>query len=1179
MSNEKNTPFQQSDQEKEKQAQRFLALHEQDAQFRDALALPAVNAAKRKLGLRLAEVVKTVMEGYGERPALGQRAVEHITDADSGRCHRRFLPAFETVSYQQLWSRAQALAADWHRHPQHPLGAGEFICILGFASIDYATHILASIHLGATIVPLQTSAPASNHAAIIAETEATLLATGIDYLEAAVTAVLAGFCPRRLLVFDVDNRDDDHRDQLNAARQRLAAADSTLAIECAGDLIEAGFDLPAPPLYVPPAEEDPLAWLFYTSGTTGTPKGAMFPQSLVIGTWLLEMPLPVITLSFMPMSHLVGNGFMLMTLGCGGTSYCSPKSDLSTLFEDFPLARPTMVSLVPRVCEMLYQHFLREVDKQLAGGATDQPAIEAAIKQQMREQLLGGRLFSVGSGSAALAPEIHAFMESMLDMHVSIGYASTEIGGGTVLVDGKIQRPLVVDYKLVDVPELGYFTTDKPHPRGELLVKTSQFMGGYFKRPELTAERLDAEGFYRTGDVMAELGPDQLTFVDRCNNVIKLSQGEFVAVARLEAAYSRSPLIKQIYIYGTSERAFLLAVVVPTDEPLADYQQGRSEEVRAAIRQSLHTIAEENALNGYEIPRDLIIETEAFSHANGLISEIGKHLRPKLRERYGAELEALYARIAREQVDELRALRTGAADRPVAETVLRALTATLGVSAGDVSPQDRFIDLGGDSLTALEFSKLLSDIFAIDVAVGTIVNPAGTIGDIAEHIEHLQQTGLRQVSASGVHSDPAKLRATELSLEKFIAADILAKADDLEPPRSHTQCVLVTGATGYLGRFLALSWLQRLAASGGRLILIARGADAEQARRRVEQTFATDPALLADFQALAADHLEVIAGDLALPGLGLDDAQWAQLAEDVDLIVHSGAHVNHLLPYDQLFAANVAGTAELIRLAVSQRRKRLHYISTLGVSMLCGNGLVEEDADIRQQAPTAAVSADYANGYNLSKWASEVLLRGAAETLSLPVSVFRPGMILAHSHYRGQLNAPDMFTRLLFSLVATGVAPATFYAEDLSAGRPRGRYEGFSVDGLASAITRIGDNDAEGFHAYNLSDSRAQGSSLDDFVDWLIAAGNPIERIESYREWLSRFETAMQALPELQRQRSLLPLLDPYRQPQPASDQPLLQNPRFTTACEEAGITLPTPGPALIEKYVADLRHLQYLQD
>ena len=104
-----------------------------------------------------------------------------------------------------------------------------------------------------------------------------------------------------------------------------------------------------------------------------------------------------------------------------------------------------------------------------------------------------------------------------------------------------MRRPPVIDYKLVDVPDLGYFRTDRPHPRGELLIKTANMFPGYYKRPEVTAEVFDEDGFYRTGDIVAELGPDQLQYVDRRNFVLKLSQGEFVTASKLEAVFETSP--------------------------------------------------------------------------------------------------------------------------------------------------------------------------------------------------------------------------------------------------------------------------------------------------------------------------------------------------------------------------------------------------------------------------------------------------------------------------------------------------------------------------------------------------------------------------------------------------------------------------------------------------------------
>nr|MDT0525217.1 AMP-binding protein [Streptomyces sp. DSM 41633] len=144
-----------------------------------------------------------------------------------------------------------------------------------------------------------------------------------------------------------------------------------------------------------------------------------------------------------------------------------------------------------------------------AGGSED------AVLAEVRENLLGGRFVSAMSGSAPISAEMKAWVERLLDMHLLEGYGSTE--AGSVFVDGQIQRPPVIDYTLVDVPDLGYFGTDQPHPRGELLVKSEQMFPGYYKRPEITAEMFDEDGYYRTGDIVAELGPDHVEYLDRRN--------------------------------------------------------------------------------------------------------------------------------------------------------------------------------------------------------------------------------------------------------------------------------------------------------------------------------------------------------------------------------------------------------------------------------------------------------------------------------------------------------------------------------------------------------------------------------------------------------------------------------------------------------------------------------------
>ncbi|WUD62898.1 thioester reductase domain-containing protein [Nocardia sp. NBC_00511] len=1132
------------------------------------MPLPEVSEAARESGLGLARAVGVLMDGYAQRPALAERAAELVTGPD-GRRTRRLLPAYETISYGELWSRAGALTSAWHHDDRNPLRAGDFVAMLGFASGDLTTVELASIRLGGVGVPLQSSAAPAQWRSILLETEPKVLAVGVDLLGPALDAVLDGAPVPALVVIDFEPGDDRQAELFEAARDRLAESGTGITLDSLATLLARGRELPEVPLHVS-ADPDELALLIYTSGSTGTPKGAMYPVRLVIGMWLgpTVIPAPVMNFAYMPLSHVAGRMVLVGTFARGGTAYFASAADMSTLFEDIALARPTEVFFVPRVCDMVYQRHQGELQRRLAAGE-DPAAADTAVKTELREQFLGGRLVRVMVGSAPISVEMKQFMESVLGYPMIDGYGSTEAGGG-LLIDNQIRRPPVVDYRLVDVPELGYFGTDKPYPRGELVVLSTQQIPGYFKRPEVTAEIFDADGYYRTGDIVAEIRPDHLVYVDRRNNVLKLSQGEFVTVAKLEAMYATSPLIAQIFVHGSSERSHLLAVIVPTAaarllDPAA---------LPAALAASMQQIAKDGELESYEIPRAFLLEDEAFTQENGLLSGIAKLLRPKLKERYGARLDQLYDDLARQQADELLALRRDAADHPVVETVCRAARAVLG--GEEPAPDAHFTDLGGDSLSALSFSTLLRELLDVEVPVGVIVSAANDLGRLAAHIEAERGAGGSRPTAATVH-DGTVIRAADLTLDRFLDAATLAAAPTLprapQPPRT----VLLTGANGYLGRFLCLEWLERLDETDGTLICVIRGRDAESARRRLDEVFDSgDPELLRHYRELAARRLRVLPGDIGEANLGLTQSDWQELADTVDLIVHPAALVNHVLPYGQLFGPNVVGTAEVIRLALTTRIKPVTYLSTVAVAAQIPPADFTEDGDIRVISPVRGLDDGYANGYGNSKWAGEVLLREAHELCGLPVAVFRSDMILAHSDYAGQFNLPDMFTRLLLSVLATGLAPKSFHALDSHGERQRSHYDGLPADFTAAAITTLGAAVVEGFETFDVLNPHDDGISLDEFVDWLIDSGHPIDRIESYPDWFARFETALRALPEAQRAHSVQPLLHAYRYPSPPIAGAALPADRFHAAVRQAELgpsgDIPHLTKELITKYVTDLK-------
>lgn len=1104
----------------------------------------------------LSAIINSSLDAYPGRNALAWRPIREGKPSDD----------YETVSYEDLGKRVRAVAAALVMDEAIDLNIGEPIGIMAFANVDFVTLNLALGICGGVIAPLQTTANMEALTNLVGELKTSCLAASLEHLDVITTLAISAAETRTILIFDHDGLDEAACAALAAAQERLDGEKPGCRILPFSEVIACGEKLPPIEPYVPGPGEDPPALIYYTSGSTGTPKGVIYTQKLVkLGYGLARDHAPIV-LHYQPLNHSFGMSFIALALASGGTIFFTAKSDLSTLLVDMKSVRPTTMALVPRISEMLFQRFHADYADAIAED-------EDAAMERFREEVLGGRLTDIVTGAAPTSPELRTFIEKVTGLTLMEGYGCTEAGGSITFMD-RVLRPPVIDYKLIDVPELGYFTTDTPYPRGELIIKSEAMFAGYFARPDLTAAAYDEDGYYHTGDIMAEIEPDHIVYIDRTNNVMKLSQGEFVPVALLESIYAGGdPVIRQVYLYGNSTRAFLLGVVVPNMDALPAGLN--DEEIKARMLAAMKRIAQANERHSYEVPRDLIIEHEPFSPENGLLAGSGKYMRPAFKDRYSERLEALYQEIAQAQDRALQDLRRTGRDAPVLETVCRAAAAVLGGKSMPVSTDGSFASSGGDSLSALSFSLLLEDIFEVPVEVSAILHPSGTFGLLAAEIAGRLDGEADSRDAVAVHGkDLSVLKASDLTLGKLIAANVLSAAADLPPPPDkEPACVLLTGATGFLGRFMCLEWLRRLERNGsGTLVCIARGKDDADARRRLLEGFeGGDGALAAEVAQLSEAHLSVLAGDLAAPRLGLSPSRWESLAEQVDVIAHPGAFVNHRLPYRQLFAANTAGTAELIALALTTRLKRFVHVSTIATTMNDGRR-ADEVTNIRHAIPEWRTSPAYADGYGSSKWAAEVLLARAAGEYGLPVSVFRSNMIMAPQAFSGQLNLPDIFTRLVLSLALTGLAPASFYSGDAA----RAHYEGLPVDFLARAIVSVGETHRSGHHTFHTLNPHDDGISVDTFVDWMIAAGVRIEKIADYHDWLQRFTTAMRGWPELQRQASLLPLIEAYDRPTPAEPGIRDAAPKFAEAIRRAGVTddceIPHLSSDIIIRYLDDLK-------
>src|SRR5690349_13014590 len=211
---------------------RISDLYATDQQFAAARPSEAVANTIERADLGLPTIVQAALDGYADRPALGQRAVEFVTATSTGRTTAELLPRFDTITYRELSDRVNAVSAALTQNPVRP---GDRVAVLGFTSIDYTTIDMALLRIGAISVPLQTSAPVTQLRPIAAETEPVAILSSVDFLDDAVELMLTGHLPERLVVFDYHGEVDDHRDALAAATARLA--ETPVVVETLADVL------------------------------------------------------------------------------------------------------------------------------------------------------------------------------------------------------------------------------------------------------------------------------------------------------------------------------------------------------------------------------------------------------------------------------------------------------------------------------------------------------------------------------------------------------------------------------------------------------------------------------------------------------------------------------------------------------------------------------------------------------------------------------------------------------------------------------------------------------------------------------------------------------------------------------------------------------------------------------
>ncbi len=283
------------------------------------------------------------------------------------------------------------------------------------------------------------------------------------------------------------------------------------------------------------------------------------------------------------------------------------------------------------------------------------------------------------------------------------------------------------------------------------------------------------------------------------------------------------------------------------------------------------------------------------------------------------------------------------------------------------------------------------------------------------------------------------------------------------PDTTAPSCVLLTGATGYIGSFL----LERLLeATEAEVYCLIRARSAQEGLERIKKHLQVYRIWNDSF----TTRIRPVVGDLAKPLLGLSQSQFLELAATADTIYHSGAIVNFALPYATLKGPNVLGTQEVLRLACQSKPKVVHYISTVDtlIATHVSRPYLEVDPPRR---PT--VTPD---GYMLSKWVSEILIV-SARARGVPVCIYRLPWVLSHTR-TGASPTNNMLLLELKGFLELGYLP--------DSGDSRA-YNGVPVDYAARAVIHLGkreDSLGKIFHIWN-----SQLVSYNQIYDWIRTFG------------------------------------------------------------------------------------------
>ncbi|CAH1286121.1 unnamed protein product [Diabrotica balteata] len=439
---------------------------------------------------------------------------------------------------------------------------------------------------------------------------------------------------------------------------------------------------------------DDIAIIMYTSGSTGIPKGVKLTHKNMIAsvkafTDSTRMYPTEVIMGYLPLAHvfelLVESGCILMGLRIGYSSALTMIDTSSKIKRgtkgDASILQPTFMTSVPVILDRISKAVKDKVNKsnvvkkaiftfgynyktKWSNRGFSTPLTDRIVFKATKN-LLGGKLRLIAAGGAPLTADTHELVKTCLCVDLIQGYGLTETTACATNQDnydmrfGRVGPPMTTALvRLTNWNEGRYYITDKPNPRGEIIVGGDIVSIGYYKNEEKTHEEFfDENGvrWFKTGDI-GEIEKDgSMKIIDRKKDLVKLQAGEYVSLGKIESQLSTCPLIDNICVYANPTKTYCIALIVANQEKLktlasAKFQVDKTFEelcedknITKDVCLEIKDHGKKAKLEKFEIPEKIKLVKETWTPDTGLVTATLKLKRKAIEQYYKPVIDEMYA--------------------------------------------------------------------------------------------------------------------------------------------------------------------------------------------------------------------------------------------------------------------------------------------------------------------------------------------------------------------------------------------------------------------------------------------------------------------------------------------------------------------------------------------------------